>query len=769
MKLPIQFPFGKKNDKQYYLSLLLCDEKAHATIFCEKQEKIEVIGEKEEHFHTPLEHLSDEALLDILDKTITSAESSLPEGYQTQKTIFGVKENWIEEGKIKKEYLGKLKKICDALGLTPIGFLVNHEAIAHLLQKLEGAPVSAILVELGTHELGLSILRGGKLLETKRVALSESVAQTIDKTLLHFTQYEILPSRIILFNGTHHEKISQELISHQWSKTIPFLHVPQIKMLPNSFASRSVLFGAATQMGFEVLDKFDMPTLPDDISIEKQPAHAFLGEEKIAHEEKAPEDTFGFVSEKDVADDASPIASEHPTETNIHADSFEEVTPEKEDAVIDNYNQEFFDSEHEETETTHHKKSPFLVKATHFYHTASHKTKSFFKTLPLPGFLSQFPLLRKNKALIFVPPILIGVLLLLFLGYTFLLKATVVIQIDPKTIEKTQDITFSTKQATDPTSNIIAAETVSVTEQGSAQTSATGKKEIGEKAKGTVTILSSLPKSQNISAGTTITSANGLAFTLDKDISLASSSGVSDIKSASSGVSAKEIGKEYNLPSGTTFSVTGFDKSSIQGKNDNAFSGGSKTEITVVSKADIAKITDTVPKQLEAKAKGDLEGKLDSGKALLPILLGTTIDKKTFDKDVGDEATSVSVEATVSYAGAAYTKKEVDLYAFTVLSNENGELAPSKESVSYTISDISGKSGDITAQIAIKGYLLPKIEKVDVAEKIAGKSFEEALQILKQMPQVKSAQMNLHPGLPFFPSLLPRVPQNITIEVATNG
>lgn len=770
MKLPIHLPFKKQNDKQYYLSLLLSDEKLHATIFAENNGKIEVIGEKETHIPVPLEAVPEEQLLDYLDKTISAAETSLPDNFETRKTIFGVKDTWIEDTKIKKEYLTKLKKVCDALGLTPIGFLVIHEAIAHLLQNQEGAPVSAILVEHGTHELAISILRAGKLLETKRVPVEASIPHTIDKALLHFTNYEILPSRLILFGGKAHEKLSQELISHQWSKTIPFLHVPQIKVLPTVFEAKSLLFGAASQMGFEVIDKFDMPTIPSEG--ENFTVVANNDDEKQTHhEEKAADDTFGFVEEKDVATDKKEHEEDSDDKDEIKEDEDEANGDEgEEDEEVEAFNQEFFAAEHEADSPTRKKSAVALQKLQHTLAASLVKIKPLFAKIPAPAFLAKFPIMKQNKWLIFIPPTVIGLLLFFFISYIFFLKATVVIQIDPKTIEKTQDITFSTKQATDTSQSIIAAQSVSVDEQGSAQTPATGKKEVGDKAKGSVTIYSRISQSKTFSAGTVLSGPNGLKFTLDKDVSVASSSGDASASpaTANGSVTASDIGKESNLPSGSKFTIAGFSEGDVVAKNSDAFSGGSKQEITIVAKADIAKITDTVPKQLEEKAKGDLQAKLDSGKSLLPLILGTTIDKKTFSKNVGDEASSVSVDATVSFDSAAFSKSEVDSFALTILSSENSDLSPSKNSVSYTLSDITEKNGDISATIHIKGFLLPKIDKNSIAQQIAGKSFTDAKETMKKLPQVKDADITLHPPLPFFPSLLPRLSKNITVEVATN-
>ena len=50
------------------------------------------------------------------------------------------------------------------------------------------------------------------------------------------------------------EKLQQEFITHKWSHELGFLHVPQITNLPANFDARAVLSGAATQMGFEILE-----------------------------------------------------------------------------------------------------------------------------------------------------------------------------------------------------------------------------------------------------------------------------------------------------------------------------------------------------------------------------------------------------------------------------------------------------------------------------------------------------------------------------------
>src|SRR3989344_7904771 len=173
MKLPLLPFLEKKESREYFLALVLRNEKVNAVFFEESLGKVSVLGKHSEYFENSIEQVSLEELLGILDKAISTAEQSLPENVETVKTIFGVKGSWVEDNKIKKDYLLKLKRISDELGLVPIGFLVAFEAIVHLLQKEEGAPVTAILVETGEKYVSVAHIKAGKIIESKTSEIIE--------------------------------------------------------------------------------------------------------------------------------------------------------------------------------------------------------------------------------------------------------------------------------------------------------------------------------------------------------------------------------------------------------------------------------------------------------------------------------------------------------------------------------------------------------------------------------------------------------------------
>lgn len=729
MKLPLFLSiFSKKEKQEYFLALLLSDEKIISAIFKETNGKANVVSKQEVTLPNTLETLAFEELLDILDKVISKTEESVSE-IEVQKTIFGVKENWVEGEKIKKEYLLKLKKASDQLGLLPIGFLVIHEAIAHLLQQEEGVPVSGILIEISQKNIAISLLRAGRVIETKRTKLEEDVAKATDKLLHHFANQEVLPSRIIILSDrNNHEALSQSFISHSWSKSLPFLHVPQIAILPEEFDVKSVIFGAASQMGFEVLDQQEETQKLENNQINETP--------------EEEEEEFGFVKDKDVKEIKIKISTQ-PEEKQLEELKPVETEPETKQEI--------------ETpiENVKPRKLPLSIKQI-----ISSPLKILLATTKKLFALKK---LGKNK-FIFVLPIIIIIIIGIFLSYIFLLKATVSLSIKPKTVEQNQDITFSTKASTDFAKNIISAETVETTLDGKITHAATGKKEIGEKAKGSITILSALNKEQTFAKGTKVISSNDLTFVLDETVKIASSSGLSDVKTVKTAVVAGNIGKEFNLPSGTKFTVDAFSASEVEAKNDSAFSGGSKKEVNVVSKKDVSDAITELTKNLEEKAKTSMEENVDKKNKLLPLILDSEFSQKSTDKKVDEEAETITISGNVTYTGMSYKEDDVKEFSKELVKDKIKDDSFIEEDISYEAAEGKKKSNnEVTTTIHAKVFLLPKLEKEDIATKISGKSFPEAEKFLQKIPQITNVSIKLSPNLPFFPNILPRLSKNITI------
>jgi hypothetical protein len=791
MKLPSLSVFEKKEKPQYFLSLILRDEKAIAVVFEELTGVIKVIGQGEEYFSESIENLDVEQLLEVCDKIISKAEASLPKGIETEKTIFSLKENWVEENKIKKDYLDKLKKVCDELGLTPIGFLVTTEAIINLLQKEEGAPVTIILAQISKETLAVSHIKASRIIETKMSKIHETASFTVDALLKHFEIPEILPAKVMILSDQEKE-LTQEFIHHQWSKSLPFLHLPQIVTLTANFDVKAVLHGAAKQMGFAVsphlmdfkrddeIPEFNFPKETEKIeepqeeqkeameeatpiNLEEPNPPASEQEEAEAIEDTVisyPAEHFGFIENEDVAKTT-------PFKEEVNLDNFESInykvekeTEEPELAIIEDEIRKPFPDFREEGKPSAIGTGTLFSFVGEFFGKIGGLTS---------GLMSGF----KGKKIVFIPSAILIFIVLVYVYYLLTLQANVVLNVSPKIEEQKQDAVFSTSSSTNVSENIIAAEETSISENGSTTVNATGKKETGTTAKGKATLYSRFTSDKTIPSGTVITSPSGLEFTIDDSVKVASASADASAQptTATVAITSKKFGKEYNLPAGTKFSVGSLETGDIIAKNDDPFSGGTKKDIIVVSKDDLGKAEDELTKDLEQKAREDIVKKISSNKILLPIFTDTAVDDSTPNKKVGDEADTLTVKGTVTYKTLAYSKSDLVSFAELLLKDKiSNDLTIDKNNIQVEVSN-SKKKGDseVSVSLDIKAALLPKIEQAKIIKKVAGMPLAGAEKEFRTLPQVANVTITLSPKLPFIPKFLPGDPNKIKVTIRNNG
>ncbi len=771
MKFSILPNLQKKENIEYFLALILRNEAVKAVIFQKSDSTLKYLNQGQAHFATTIEDASMEEFLNALDKAITSAESVLPQNIEAHKTLYGLKDSWVEDNKIKKDYLEKLKKAGEELSLDPIGFLVFSESIINLIQKEEGAPVTAILTEVGEKLVTVSLVKAGKVLEVRSSEIHESVPFTVDTILKHLQTPEVMPSRIIVFNGGTKD-LSQQFIGHKWSKSLPFLHLPQTLSLPKDSDIKAVLLGAATQMGANLIFDHTQPIITNDNfeEVEKETVLKPDEEEAETKEETAKEpeaplenkenleqinqdnslDYFGF-STTDIAKTQPPVISK----------AAEDIPNE----VLEKETEEIPEEVKLEEETKDG--LPTLGVLT------AEKAKKF--SLNLPKFIAPIMAMLKvngakdKKLILIIGSLLIAVLLIYFL-FIFQTKADVTISVNPKEDSKTLSVTFAPKGSTNLTDNTIAATIIPIDETGSVTVPATGKKDVGNKAKGKVTIFNNdTDGSITLPAGTTITSSNGIKFDLDSQVKVGSASG--DVFSgtkpgtADVNVTAESIGTEANLPSDTKFTV-GSSKS-VAAKNDNAFSGGTKKAVTVISKTDIAKAEENLPKELANKAKSDIQSKVNKGETVLPDFVSTDLASEKFSKKVDEEASNLTLNATVSFNYLSF--KDSDLSDLAEKLFNDSTFSIEKSNLTTSAKDIKVlKTKDISADLTINAKLFPKLEVVDITNQIAGADVLKAKNTLSNLTNVQNVEINIHPNIPFIASKLPKNPNNIKINIVSN-
>ena len=741
MKFPA-IPFLTKSvSTEFFLALIFESDKISSILFKESDKTLVILASHETL--VDLEESTAEDLIVSCDNVISRIEMSLPDGAALEKTIFAVPYAWVEEGKIKPERLAQLKKISQELALTPMGFIVSVEAITAFLQKKEGAPISGIFVELSEKYLTVFIVRGGNIIDVKHGVVEDGVEATVEKLLSQVTKLDVLPSKIILLHNKEAEAISQKFLSHHWTKELPFMHLPQVTILEKGFENEAIINGVASQLNVSI--KGEMVTPSSDLGVSASASSGVVDT-----------DTFGFMMDEDVADKKEKVVDvKTPEEEGF---KFTEEVPAE--AIIKHNG---ITSEKEDVEAEYEEDTPIEEEDSRV--TKASGIAGFFT----PQTLSKIPKMIGNGKQFMVPAIaLLVVVGFLIAYYTVIVRAKVIVFTDQKEFAQDQmDITLTSNGESSFEDKILKISTLDKEVEGEQSQETTGKKDTGQKSTGTITIFNKSEGSKQIDKGTVVTSSNNLEFTLDSAVTIASTSSfATTFQSASVKVTASSFGKEFNLPSQTNFTVKGISTSDVFGRNDAAFSGGTKEVIQVVAKKDLTALENEMTERLLDKAKTESESSLSDSDALIPMYLSFDFKEKKFDRKENDAAKTVKLNATIVYTLGTYNKDE--LLKFISSSDEfdvPDEFKLSDQESKITISDIEKSGNDLSAKLAFSAIFKPSLDESEVPKIVAGKGTDDAIKKLKETPGISDASIQYQNVIPFLPQIIPLNPGNISVEV----
>lgn len=639
---------------------------------------------------------------------------------EPEKILFGVPDSWLQDEELKAKYAQVLKKLTKELDVIPLAYVSTTHAICHFLQRQEGAPVTTILVEVGD-PLTVSVVKASKVLGTKEVVRGESLARDIEKALLSFADIEVLPAKIVIFGKGDMDRLKEDMISFNWMNQLPFLHIPKIESLEENIGIKALSFAGASEMNPHVHLEHQTVPIEDKKSPLRHPVH-----------NKLPA--------------ASPAAF-------VAGDIKERSTTTDDDGSVEYAVQNYEKSVH----------TP-----------AQFKPNNLEKLAPgalIPKGMPDVSRIFGNLGLTLIIPVVI--LIALVGAYLFLPKSTVTVFVDPKILEKeTQVVADPTVTTADESGKQIPGEFVETTVDGTAKAPATGKKQIGDAAKGVVVVYNKTSSSKSLPSGTELTSGN-LTFKLDTAVTIASQSAVEGGISFGKGTAnatAVAIGPDSNIAAGKDLSIKGFSGDQVTAKVDTAFTGGVSKDVTVVTSEDQKKLLASLTSDLKKQASSEVQGKLTGDMKILEETFTEKVLKQSFSKNVGDQATELSLTLNLNLKGTAY--KDADLKAIVgklVETNvpEGYTLDIGRAETQATVSKVE-KDGKIVFTAKFKAKLMPKLDLEQLKKEIAFKTPDKAEEILKSHESVIGGDIKTTPNLPGPLMRLPLLPQNITLEISSN-
>lgn len=735
----------KRENSESYLSLVLSPDTITACVWHFQNNEVKISGTAKKHFSSQ-DMLTHEAAVAI-DKAIETSSADVG------KVVFGLSANWFDKEDLKTETARLLNNLSRDLDLSAQAFVSMATAVNHFLKIEENLTPNAVLVGIfnnygevhlvNNNKVVFSIFEKGKVETAQVVGLIEKLKEKNNQ----------LPSRIVIY-GSPQESFNSQFAKHNWQGL--FMHEPKIELLNVDELSQAVAFAQAADVAGHELSITDSV-----VNLESS-----ADEKPIEPDQKSKiEDSFGFAAGKDILEEELEVQESQSNDNQIQQESSPD-SPE---------NSPGFDKSHQESENRNAQnvqKEEYAVELdasnvspAQFTPEVSERPKSNRpRASLLKGFLPHFRFRPSRKSLIII---FIALLFLavggIFAAGQFLTSAQVIISVNAKSQEA--DFKAQVKVgSSDIAAGQIPAELISGKAEGNQKLVATGSKKSGTKAKGEVKILNwDKQASKTFTAGTQVITKDGLKFTLDTEIQVASRSATTPGENKASATAA-DIGPNYNINTGVDLTIVGFDEIFYSGVTQSAFTGGDEKQITVASQDDLNRLDKTLTETLKDKALSDLNAN-SQGRKIYTEAQTLKILKKEFDKKPDEEASLINLNMTIEISTLTFDENDLKSYLAKVAqSNTEGNLEARAENIELLEVAVKNQKDTLILTGRFRAGLTPKIDENSLKDQIAGTSVKNARDVIKKSADVADVRITISPAIPFIDSL-PKDKSKITFKI----
>ena len=366
-----------------------------------------------------------------------------------------------------------------------------------------------------------------------------------------------------------------------------------------------------------------------------------------------------------------------------------------------------------------------------------------------------------------------GVLLIIFLVWAifFAPQATVAITAKTNVVNIDKVLQLKPGATLDTAQNVAPAIVKQVKKTASVDFAPTGKKEVGEKATGTVKFTNMQDDSTaSIPAGTQLVSSSGLLFVTSAAVTVpmavpgtVAQCGADHLceGTITVGITASTGGAKFN---GANGAVNGnFDGAS--GSITAPTAGGTDKTATVVAQADIDKAKDQL-KALEASAvKAELAKQFSGDNLIIQESFSAAPADPVSTPALDQEATTAKLTAETTYTLVGITRSDLkaiyDAYTKTQIGKEKNQKIYESGDKATAFSQFSvGEAGAYTVKARAAAQIGPEIDDGTLAKSLVGKRAGEIQQQLESIQGVEDVETKFSP---FWVTTAPKA-ERITIK-----
>lgn len=364
--------------------------------------------------------------------------------------------------------------------------------------------------------------------------------------------------------------------------------------------------------------------------------------------------------------------------------------------------------------------------------TASVATKKAKSGVKIPNFSS----FRKKLFLgIAAGAALVALLVWMFV---FAPAATIVITASTTPQPVSANVKLGGTAATDFNAGVVSSVLQQDKKNETVDFDATGQKDVGAKATGTVKFstndASTAINGATIPAGTQLTASTGVVFTTDQAVSI----GPSNYSNAQVSVTAADSGTQYNGASGTLSGAPGKISASLVGTT----SGGTSNVVKVVSADDIDRAKGQLLGQSTDTEKASLVKKFTNGEVVIDSSFTVDRADATSSPAVNQPAPTGKATLTIptTYTVYAVPKAELDTYlkaSLTSKINSSTQKIYSTGIDNATISNFTKNADTIMATVNANGAVGPQINEDQIKQQVKGKNYGQVQQSLQSIDGIK--------------------------------
>jgi hypothetical protein len=296
-----------------------------------------------------------------------------------------------------------------------------------------------------------------------------------------------------------------------------------------------------------------------------------------------------------------------------------------------------------------------------------------------------------------------------------------------------------------------------------------GKKEVGSKAEGRITIynLTGSPLALKAATTTLTVGSKTYSFKQDQPTVKALTSASSDANATVADIVASDGGESFNLPAGTRVEITnqafGSQPQRLYAKTVTQVIGGNSRFISVVSKEDLDNAQKVLTQRVIDGINGNLAG---SNSKLVDGAYNVTVGSFTPDKAEGTESQNFTAELKVQITGLAFNEGDLknmirQRLLMSLGAGKNLQDVGS-DTVIYRIKNLDIQNGLMQLSLHYESNAKPNITSDDIKNRIIGKSKQEASDLILTNPDIDRVEITIQPA---WQNSIPRFGSKIHLEI----